>query len=178
MVLLGVSLGGAVAIDFTIKHPEAVKALVLSSSQGYIDGLGLLSKLPTAIARLGVFVLQTEPLRETANKMAYYSDQIDVKEAMMVGRLHTFLPGWTEASLSFIRSGGYSLSSKISSIECPTLVMWGRQDEVLGTEAAYRFEEDIRSAKLIWIEDCGHAGHIEKAPELTNHLLTFLETRF
>eukprot|EP00210_Caulerpa_lentillifera_P003228 g3083.t1 len=177
MVLMGVSLGGAVAIDFSTKYPEAIDSLILSSSQGYNDGLGLLVKLPTFVNRLGVFILQTKQLREMANKMSYYSDEIDIKEAMLISRLHTLLPGWTEASLAFIRSGGYSISSKISSIECPTLILWGRQDEVIGTDFAPRFQKDIKNSSLIWIEECGHASHIEKASELSNHLLTFLKTR-
>ena len=40
--------------------------------------------------------------------MAYH----DVKtfatdDAMRIGRLHTFMPGWLEAKVAFIQSGGY-----------------------------------------------------------------------
>ena len=82
-----------------------------------------------------------------------------------------------EASLAFIRSDGYSLSDKISSIDVPTLVVWGREDRVLGTAPAERFASDIADVQLRWIEACGHAGHIEQYQQLGDHLLTFLEER-
>ena len=56
MVLLGTSLGGAMAVDFALAHPEAVAALVLASPQCYTDGIGPMSGMPRAIARLGVAV--------------------------------------------------------------------------------------------------------------------------
>ncbi len=56
MVLLGTSLGGAMAVDFALAHPEAVAALVLASPQCYTDGIGPMAGMPRAIARLGVAV--------------------------------------------------------------------------------------------------------------------------
>lgn len=82
-----------------------------------------------------------------------------------------------EASLAFIRSDGYSLSEKISNIDVPTLILWGREDRVLKTSDADRFRADIKNSKRIWIEQCGHAGHIEKYKEIGDCLLDFLEQR-
>ena len=46
MVVLGTSVGGAVAIDFALHHPEAVAKLCLVDAQGFIDGLGPMAKAP------------------------------------------------------------------------------------------------------------------------------------
>lgn len=40
MVIVGTSLGGAIAMDFAVEYPEAVDKLVLVDAQGFIDGLG------------------------------------------------------------------------------------------------------------------------------------------
>ena len=37
-VVVGTSIGGAVALDFALTHPEDVAALVLIDAQGFIDG--------------------------------------------------------------------------------------------------------------------------------------------
>ena len=71
-VLLGSSLGGAIALDFAAAHPEAVLQLVLLDAQGFIDGIGPMANLPRPLAALGVKVLKTEGLRQAANKVAYH----------------------------------------------------------------------------------------------------------
>ncbi|THG20318.1 hypothetical protein TEA_029453 [Camellia sinensis var. sinensis] len=50
MILVGPSLGGAVAIDFAVNYPEAVEKLVLINASVYAEGTGLLTKLPTIMA--------------------------------------------------------------------------------------------------------------------------------
>jgi pimeloyl-ACP methyl ester carboxylesterase len=57
MVVLGFSLGGAIAVDFALEHPEAVAKLVLLAPQVYVDGLGPMSLMPRFISRLGVEVI-------------------------------------------------------------------------------------------------------------------------
>jgi hypothetical protein len=43
--------------------------------------------------------------------MAYFNkEKFATDDAWRVGRLSTFLPGWLEANVSFIRSGGYNMS--------------------------------------------------------------------
>jgi len=99
MCLFGVSLGGAVAVDFTLKHPEAVDSIILSLSQGYIDGLGALSRVLRFIAKMGVQVLQTKALRRYASGLAYADKSVDIDQAMLVERVHTLQPGRTSILL-------------------------------------------------------------------------------
>ena len=56
MVLLGTSLGGTIALDFALAHPEAVQKLVLVDAQGFIDGIGPMSTAPRWLSSLGVRV--------------------------------------------------------------------------------------------------------------------------
>ena len=58
ITLVGASLGGAIAMDFAQEHPDAVSRLVLLDSQGYVDGLGALAKLPRFAVMLAVSVLK------------------------------------------------------------------------------------------------------------------------
>ncbi|CAN4124584.1 unnamed protein product [Withania somnifera] len=57
MVLVGPSLGSAVAIDFSVKYPEAVHRLVLIDASVYAEGTGNLATLPKAVAYAGVSYL-------------------------------------------------------------------------------------------------------------------------
>ncbi len=56
MLLVGTSLGSAVAVHFAREHPEAVAKLVFAGPQVYVDGIGPMSSMPRALAYLGVQV--------------------------------------------------------------------------------------------------------------------------
>ena len=64
--------------------------------------------------------------------MAYFDKRrYSTDDAMRVGRLHTHLPGWLQANVAFMQSGGYAVSGAIAGLALPTLVVWGRNDEIL-----------------------------------------------
>lgn len=107
--------------------------------------------------------------------MAYRDPKLATIDAMRVGRLHTHLPGWADANIAFMRSGGYSISSKIPQVQQPTLVMWGRQDEILEPKYAYQFEQALPNGRLQWVEECGHCAHLEQPTRTAADILSFID---
>jgi pimeloyl-ACP methyl ester carboxylesterase len=86
------------------------------------------------------------------------------------------LPQWSEALIAFTKSGGYNfLSPHISEITVPTLVVWGRQDRILGVKDANRFQAEIPHSKLVWIDQCGHVPHLEQAAETAAAIAAFVQ---
>ena len=175
MVLCGASLGGAAAIDFATNHPEAVEKLVLIDAQGFIEGLGPMGALPRPVAKLGVNVLRTTALRSAANQLAYYDKAtFATDDALRVGRLHTFAPQWCDATLSFMKSGGFKVRNSISKVPVETLVVWGREDKILEPSYADKFMAELPNAKLVWVEKCGHVAHLEQPDFLCKTLFDFV----
>ncbi|XP_058070398.1 alpha/beta hydrolase domain-containing protein VTE7 isoform X2 [Magnolia sinica] len=70
MVLVGPSLGSAVAIDFAFNYSEAVEKLVLIDASVYAEGTGNMKTLPKIVAYAGVSLLKSIPLRLYANYLA------------------------------------------------------------------------------------------------------------
>lgn len=174
MALVGASLGGAVALDFALEHPEAVDRVVLIDAQGFIDGIGPMSSLPRPVAAAGVWLLRTEGLRMAANRQAYCDQRLASADAMRVGRLHTHLDGWADANIAWMRGGGYSLSERLGGVSRPSLVLWGRDDKILDPAYAQRFIDTLPDARLQWLESCGHCGHLERPRETAEAILRFL----
>lgn len=165
--LLGTSLGGTVALDYAVNHGEDLERLVLIDAQGFIDGIGPLASMPRFLSVLGVSLLRSVPLRQMANKMAYFNTQrYATDDAMRVGRLHTHLPGWTDANVAFMQSGGYAVSTRIGEVKLPTLVVWGRDDEILSPDYAQKFMDSLPDARLVWVDECGHCAHLEQPQAL------------
>ena len=178
ITLVGASLGGAAAIDFATAHPECVERLVLVDAQGFIEGLGPMGMMPRPVALAGVNILKTKMLRNAANQMAY-SDRgtFATEDAMRVGQLHTFQPQWADATLSFMKSDGYKVAKRVSAISQKTLVLWGRDDEILDPKYAQRFAEEVPNSELRWVEKCGHVAHLEQPTVMRDALFEFAETR-
>ena len=59
----------------------------------------------------------------------------------------TAMAGWTNANISFMRSGGYSVSESIKGLQQDTLVLWGEQDTIVENKYAERFAEDLPHAR-------------------------------
>jgi pimeloyl-ACP methyl ester carboxylesterase len=175
VILLGASLGGTVAIDFAIHHPDMVEQLVLVDAQGLIDGIGPLATMPKFLSKLGVDLLRSVPLRRYANQLAYHDkNTYATNDAMLIGRLHTHSPWWSDTTIAFMQSGGYAVSTRLAEVHCPVLVAWGRQDKVLDPANAERFIQELRNAKLVWIEHCGHFPALEQPAALLNAVVDFV----
>lgn len=194
----GASLGGAASIELAAAlsigpdyledfNPDetwesdgmpSCAGLVLIDAQGFVDGVGPMAMLPKPLAKIGVGVLKSVPLRNAANKMSYYDvDKFATEDAQVIGRLHTLRDGWSDAMVSFMQSGGFSPSAKVSKINSPALVLWGRQDGILdGTEFANKFVEELPDAELKWIEECGHVPHLEQPEVTASAILNFLKS--
>jgi pimeloyl-ACP methyl ester carboxylesterase len=56
MVLVGTSLGSAVATHFAMRHHDAVAGLVMAGPQVYVDGIGPMASMPRLLSYLGVQV--------------------------------------------------------------------------------------------------------------------------
>ncbi len=76
--------------------------------------------------------------------------------------------------MAFIRSGGFSLSARVAQVGQDTLVVWGRQDRVLGTQQAGQFEAALPRGRLAWVEECGHVPHLEQPDVLAALVLDFM----
>jgi pimeloyl-ACP methyl ester carboxylesterase len=182
-VLGGASLGGAAAIEAAAAaindetSSKTCEGLILIDAQGFVDGIGPMAVMPTPIARLGVQLLKSNPLRSSANQMSYYDKETyATDEAVVVGRIHCLRDGWSEALVSFMQSGGFTPSSKVPTIRAPSLIVWGRQDGILdGVEFAPKFLESLPDARLQWIEECGHVPHLEQPDETADAILDFLK---
>lgn len=174
VILVGASMGGAAAIDFTITYPEAVKKLVLIDSAGFQRGSIVSKFLFPPLDNLATSFLRSPKVREQVSRKAYYDQSFVSVDAQLCAALHLECTSWSEALISFTKSGGYtSFKDKLADIEQETLIIWGANDRILGTADAYKFAKAIAQSKLVWIQDCGHVPHLEKPQITAEHILAF-----
>ncbi|CAN7040792.1 unnamed protein product [Brassica oleracea var. botrytis] len=179
VVLVGPSLGAAVAIDIAVNHPEAVESLVLMDASVYSEGTGNLATLPKAAAYAGVYLLKSVPLRLYANFLCFNGVSLETKwDWTKIGRLHCLYPWWEDAAVSFMTSGGYNITSLIKKVSQKTLIVWGEDDQIISNKLAWRLHGELPNASVKQISDCGHLPHVEKPAAAAKLITEFVRETF
>jgi pimeloyl-ACP methyl ester carboxylesterase len=174
IVLVGTSMGGAAAIDFALTYPDAVDKLVLIGSAGLSNGPIVGKFLVPPFDYLAAEFLRRPSVRNSISQTAYYDKTFNSLDARLCAALHLEMPGWHQAMISFTKIGGYgSFRDRLGKIKQQTLILWGKNDRILGTQDAVKFEKAIVNSKLVWIERCGHVPHLEQPQITARHILEF-----
>jgi pimeloyl-ACP methyl ester carboxylesterase len=174
--LLGHSMGGAIALQFTLTHPEIVKALVLSSSGGAARPSKEDLRYMEARRQVQIETIKKEGM-ETVIKDRFsliFSPGFAEKNPETVEQYKSvFLQNKPERYLRVMqRMGRFSISSDPSKITCPTLVIGGEYD--FGGSAAAKAAQDAIRGSQLKVFPTGHAPAIEVPQEYNETVLTFL----
>ena len=174
VMLVGASLGGAVAIDFALNYPNWVRSLVLIDSVGFSGSFPVGQFLPHPLIELGANWLHFRKQAALTAALAFPMIDPTLVDALRCSLLHHEMPGWKGAIASFTQSGGYAnLGDLIAQVNHRTLILWGEADDVLGTDDATKFDQSISGSQLIWIQKAGHVPHFDQPQSVATHLLTF-----
>ncbi len=165
VILVGASMGGATAIDFTLTYPDCVHQLVLINSVGYSGSFPQGRFLFPPFDYLAVEYWKQRKLQGLF--FGGFGNLTDSEiTSLQCAALHLDMPNWHEATISFTKSGGYSeIAPRIKEISKPTLILWGEKDETLPIKDADKFYSAIAQSELIWLK-CGHTPQLEQAGEV------------
>ncbi|MBD2680621.1 MULTISPECIES: alpha/beta fold hydrolase [Nostoc] len=175
ITLVGASMGGATAIEFTLTYPEVVESLVLINSLGYTCAPTFSKYLFPPFDFLAVeYLRQRHILALNLGNILASNDKLLL--AIQCAMLHQEMPNWHDAMISYVKTGGYTnLANRIRQVDKPTLILWGESDDMLPPEDAEKFQQDITNSQLIKLKNCGHAPQIEQ-PQLTcQYILRFIK---
>lgn len=175
VILVGTSMGGATAIDFTLTYPHAVKQLVLINSIGFSGDVSFGKFLFPPIDYWAVEYWRQRKLQALFWVSNFGNLKHSEIEAIRCATLHLEMPNWHEAMMSFTKSGGYSeLAAKIPLIDKETLILWGELDDTLPLVDAKKFSNAIANSQLVML-NCGHVPHLEQPSIVASYLQRFGE---
>jgi pimeloyl-ACP methyl ester carboxylesterase len=169
-VLVGHSLGGAVAWSFAATRPDRVSQLILVDAAGYPREDGP-APLPTRLARLPVvgdigIYFKPERLVRRALAEAYADPAMVTPERIKRAAELQRFPGNREATLQRARTQEPLDPTPLKRLDVPTLILWGGKDRWVPAADAVRFQGDIKGAKLEIFEALGH-NPMEEDPKDT-----------
>ncbi|MEP6741557.1 MAG: alpha/beta hydrolase, partial [bacterium] len=175
LTLVGNSYGGAVSLILTLKlikdNPGLLSKLILIDSGGYDKLLPWYLKLLRMpfLGWLALHILSPRQSAETVLKNAYYNDHLITQEQITAYAEPIGSPGGRYALLQTAKGAIPQDIDKIiaqyPSINVPTWILWGLDDEVIPLEIGKMLHEAIPGSRLELINDCGHVPQEEKPAE-------------
>ena len=152
--LIGFSLGGAVALDFTIRYPQKVDSLVLMSSFYRVDDC-LRDSLNQFKTSLNVGF---EEFYDTILPMVLCPDVIEnnINELEMLKEIASQNAN-TEAYIKAVDAClNFNAEKHLSDIYVPTLILAGKHDEISTLDMQKEMQDKIENSKLIVFDDVKH----------------------
>ncbi len=170
--IVGSSLGGYIAWNYALKHPERIRNMILIDPVGYNQDMPFLISLasnplitpltrrmmPRFLLDIAVRQVYGDKSKVTPSIRQRYFDL-----AMRKGNKSSYVDVFVEMRTQNKIPG---LSNGISEIKVPVMIMWGTKDEWIPYRYIENWKKDLPSARIISYEGVGHIP-MEEIPERT-----------
>ena len=191
--IAGNSMGGGVAWRFALLHPEKIDALILLASSSIsrkeererVESQKRETPWAWRLMRsnLTKFFLSYYTPKFFATqglKASVFDEKIATDELATQFHDLVLLTGSRNAIISmFGNRRGYQEDPDIlASIEAPTLVIHGREDNIIPYESSFIFQEYIKDVELKIYPNTGHLPMYEAPEKIANDIKKFIEFRF
>jgi len=178
MYVMGNSLGGLMSWNLAVKHPQNVKKLILFNSAGY----EMKEVLKTANVKYfsgnmaKIFLKNGLPesfMTKGISRIFYDPDFLKEDERFRLFEMWN-RKGNLQQIMNMTSSDKYLDTKVVSTIACPTLIVWGKYDKVVPVKYAEYFHRDIKNSEEIIYDSCGHVPMIERPLDVKRDVLKFL----
>ncbi|MFL2590195.1 MAG: alpha/beta fold hydrolase [Parvicellaceae bacterium] len=179
-ILAGNSLGGNIAWRFTTKYSEMVDNLILIDAAGYpmkSKSIPLAFKIAQIPIIQNIFTVISPRFVAKASVENVYNDKTKVDEELVDRYFElTLREGNREAFVDRFKVKSDTIShKKIKLINQRTLILWGEEDQLIPSQMAYLFHNDLPNDTLVILKDVGHVPMEESPSESLRPVIKFLK---
>ena len=174
--VFGMSMGGMIAQEMALRHPQRLRALVLGGTMA--GGPNAVMAGPQLIQQwASTALLPLEQAVENGLRFLYSEEFIErnherlVKRALDLAYLQPPLYALQRQVMAVIQ---FNTFQRLAKITAPTLVISGTADQIVPPENSRILAERIPGAQHIELEGAGHGFLAEKAEETNSTVLAFL----
>jgi pimeloyl-ACP methyl ester carboxylesterase len=193
--VVGASMGGRIAIGFTLAHPRMVRRLVLVNSLGLgmprtasfyqLVAAPMLGEVVLLGVRRAIHGLPPPLVRRAAGRSVGMS--VDPEQALGGGYLSELremhaAEGFHQAYLATVRSlargrgaGAADLTKELAAVGTPVLLVWGADDPLFPLGIARRAHRVLPGSALAVIKGAGHTPQAEHPHEFNQVVASFLD---
>ena len=169
--LLGFSAGGVITLKFALAYPDMVRALILVASSSEVSPKATQSFLQRAdlAQKSGMEALDDGAERRfAADFIAKNPDVIaQYKKHYRQNDPHAYAQAARAMS-------SFNLTQELGKLTCPTLLVVGEQDRMVGVGGSVIMQRQIKGSQLKLIKGCGHDIPTENPEVFNKTVLDFL----
>jgi pimeloyl-ACP methyl ester carboxylesterase len=171
--LVGNSFGGAIALRIAAQHPDRVGKLVLMGS------MGVPFPITEGLERVWGYEPSFENMRKVLDVFAYSRDLVN-DELAEVRYRGSIQPGFQESFAAMFPAPRQrwveamcTPEDEIRRLPHRTLIVHGREDQVIPLQTSLRLMELIDNADLSVFSHCGHWSMIERNKDFNRNVSEF-----
>ena len=168
--VVGNSHGGAMAIWLALEHPELVSKLVVMGPGGLEDREAYMAmKGIRSMAKAFFGGITRESMRKVFELQLWDPSLVTdglIEERTQIAELQ---PKHVLSSMVVP-----NLSPRLGEIRCPTLGLWGVNDQFCPASGAMKLAEGIPDARVMLLSHCGHWVMVEHAATFNRLCVDFL----
>jgi pimeloyl-ACP methyl ester carboxylesterase len=178
--VIGISLGGFVALQLALRYPELVDKLVLVSTSA--GGSTHIPPGPEMMAMLTTRAEQKIEIGELARRnysmiMAPGFSESHPEELDRIAEIARYRPSNAAAYYRQLQAGmTHDVAQQLDRIQAPTLVIHGDVDPLVPSENSDYLAKHIKGAKHIMYRNVGHVPIFECPEQFNRDVLAFLES--
>jgi pimeloyl-ACP methyl ester carboxylesterase len=161
ITVMGNSLGGHLALMYTLAHPGKIKRMILTGSSGLFE-----NSMGGSFPKRGDYKYIKERVEYT-----FYDPETITKDYVdEVFETTKSIPKAMRIVAIAKSAQRHNMAGEIPNIKAPTLLIWGLNDTITPPMVAHEFDRLIPNTTLRFIDKCCHAPMMEH-PEKFNDLL-------
>lgn len=171
--LVGNSFGGSISLAFAIAYPERVRRLVLMGS------VGVPFEITEGLNNVWGYEPSFENMRKLMDTFAYSRELVNDELAELRYQA-SIRPGFQESFAAMFPAPRQrwvdalvSPEQKIRELKQPTLIIHGREDQVIPMDTSLKLFELIQHAQLHVFGESGHWAQIEHSARFAKLLRDF-----
>jgi 4,5:9,10-diseco-3-hydroxy-5,9,17-trioxoandrosta-1(10),2-diene-4-oate hydrolase len=172
--LIGNSLGGGVAIQMTLDHPEFAEKLIMMAP-GCIEEQASYFSMPgiaKMVSGFGGPDFNLEEQKRLISNLVHPSFAANIPDALVEER---FAVARTQPKDVLARMRTPNLGLRLGEVKQPIFVMWGLNDEFCPESGARHFLDAGCNVRTLTFNHVGHWVQVERADDFNRLSLDFLK---
>jgi 4,5:9,10-diseco-3-hydroxy-5,9,17-trioxoandrosta-1(10),2-diene-4-oate hydrolase len=172
--LVGNSLGGAIALKFTLDYPESVEKMLLMAPGG-IENQPDYFTMPGMQVMRETFMspdpITPAVMKNFISKALVYQQSV-VTDELVQERWEVMQTQNQQVIKSMVVP---NMEDRLGEINCPVFGLWGANETMMPERGFMTLAKGIKNIKMTMVSECGHWVMVEHAAYFNRALLDFLQ---